>query len=156
MNNKNLDIVFRAVRENEIDVLINLIKEFSVYVDGKDTTDIDKESMREALHHNDKAKSLFIEAGSEIIGYIVYFNMFSTFKGKLFIYLEDVYIKEKFRGMGIGSKVFEYLKAVASESGCSKIEWNCLKSNESAMNFYENNLCASNMDDLRFFTLENF
>lgn len=154
--NKDYKLVFRESCKTEIDVITSLIRDFSIYVDGKDSTCIDAKSMEKVFFDEKKAKHLFIEVEGMIAGYMVYFNIFSTFKGTLGIYLEDVYIKEEYRGLGIGTKVFEYLKDIARENNYCKIEWNCLKTNVNSMKFYVEKLEANNMDELRFFTLNNW
>lgn len=148
------NIVFRESKESEVNEIIDLIKEFSVYVQGKDVTNIDIEAMKKAFFQGDRVKHSFIEVNGKIAGYMVYFYIYSTFKGREGIYLEDLYVKEQYRGLGIGTKAFEYLKKIAKENNYCRIEWNCLKSNLPAMSFYREKLKAGDMDELTFFTLE--
>lgn len=156
MGSLGKEIVFRESYSGEIDKMVELIKEFAIYVDGEDTTSIDTKAMGEAIFKDKKVKCLFIEVGGVIAGYMVYFNIFSTFKGRLGIYLEDLYVKKEFRGLGIGTKAFEYLKDIARENNYCKIEWNCLNTNLPAMDFYRNKLEASDMNELTFFTISDW
>ena len=162
-----MDIKFRKSRIEELDEIIVFIKEFATFITADeflasdkelftDVTSIDKTAMSNAIFKEKKVEHLFIEANGEKIGYMVYYNLFSTFSGKLGIYLEDLYIREEFRGYGIGRKSFEYLKKLAEEKDYCKIEWNCLKTNTTALKFYENELKASDMSELTFFELKKF
>lgn len=44
-------------------------------------------------------------------GYAMLAKSFSTEFGKPCIWIEDIYIKEEYRGLGIGSRFFEYLES---------------------------------------------
>ena len=45
-----------------------------------------------------------------ILGYAMIAKSFSTEFGKSCIWIEDLYIKDNFRGFGIGSRFFEYIE----------------------------------------------
>lgn len=45
-----------------------------------------------------------------ILGYAMIAKSFSTEFGKPCIWIEDLYIKDNFRGIGIGSRFFEYIE----------------------------------------------
>lgn len=60
-------------------------------------------------------KSQFVEGyvfceGDNILGYGMIAKSFSTEFGKHCIWIEDLYIKEKYRGLGIGSSFFEFIE----------------------------------------------
>lgn len=148
------NVIFRESKESELNEIISNIKEFATYINGYDVTNIDIESLREVIFITKKVEHRFIEVDDEIAGYIMYFNIFSTFKGKLGIYLEDLYVKEKYRSKGIGSKAFNYLKVIAKENNYCMLEWNCLKSNIAAMEFYKEKIKAKEMDALTFFNMD--
>ena len=76
-----------------------------------------------------------------VIGY-----NFSTFLLKKGLYLEDVFIKEAYRNLGIGKEVFRYLIKKAKETNCGRIEWSCLSWNENSLKFY-NKIGAKTQDE---------
>lgn len=149
------EVIFRKSNENELEEIISVIKEFATCVRGSDITKINKEAMREALFHSNRAEHRFIEVDGKIAGYIVFFYLFSTFKGRVGIYLEDIYVRKEYRAMGIGSKAFDYLNNIIKENNYCRLEWNCLNTNLPAMKFYRNKIKAEDMNELTFFTLEN-
>lgn len=55
------------------------------------------------------AEGYVFEDGGEIIGYGMLAKSFSTEFGKPCIWIEDLYIKEPHRGMGIGSAFFKLI-----------------------------------------------
>ncbi len=50
------------------------------------------------------------EDGEIIQGYAMLAKSFSTEFGKPCIWIEDIYIKEEYRGLGIGSRFFRYIE----------------------------------------------
>ena len=53
------------------------------------------------------------------------------------MYLEDIIVKEKMRGHGIGKILLDKLIEVAKEKKYSGIMWQVLNWNEPAINFYK-------------------
>lgn len=50
-----------------------------------------------------------MEDGTQVLGYAMIAKSFSTEFGKPCIWIEDIYIKEPFRGKGIGSQTLQYI-----------------------------------------------
>ena len=53
------------------------------------------------------------------------------------LYIEDVFVKSEWRGMGIGKALFSHALQVASAEGCGRVEWSVLDWNAPAISFYE-------------------
>lgn len=54
------------------------------------------------------------EDGGSISGYAMIAKSFSTEFGKPCMWIEDIYVKDEYRGKGIGSKFFEFIESVYS------------------------------------------
>jgi GNAT superfamily N-acetyltransferase len=72
----------------------------------------------------------------ECIGMCLGYITFSTWKGKM-LYLEDFVVKEKYRGTGVGVKLFEAYKKYAVDLNCNLMKWQVLDWNSPAINFYK-------------------
>ena len=68
----------------------------------------------------------------------LYFYTYSTFLGKIGIYLEDLYVKEKYRGKGIGKLLINNLAKICLDNGYGRLEWSVLDWNKPSIDFYEN------------------
>jgi GNAT superfamily N-acetyltransferase len=88
------------------------------------------------------------------VGFALYFFTFSTFEGKPTLYLEDLFVKPEYRGMGIGKQFLKKLAEIALENECARMEWAVLDWNEPAINFYES-IGAKAMSDWTVYRLEN-
>lgn len=56
--------------------------------------------------------------------------------GGMFLYLEDLFIEQGYRGAGAGMIVMRTLASVSLSLGCSKMVWQALDWNTPALNFY--------------------
>lgn len=56
-----------------------------------------------------KAEVIIITHNNIDVGFALYFYNFSTFVTKPGLYLEDIFILEEYRGLGLGKNVFNYL-----------------------------------------------
>lgn len=75
--------------------------------------------------------------GKEIVGIALFYFRYSTWKGKT-IHLEDLIVKEKMRGTGLGSALYAEIMKEGKKENVRRIEWNVLDWNTPAVKFYEN------------------
>lgn len=75
----------------------------------------------------------------EVAGMGMYFYNYSTWLAAPGVYLEDLYVREQYRRMGVASLLLKRLAQEASDvsGGIGRLEWNCLRWNENALKFYE-------------------
>jgi GNAT superfamily N-acetyltransferase len=75
-------------------------------------------------------------AGTEPVGFAVFFHNYSTFLGRPGLYLEDLFVLPQWRGRGLGRQLLTYVAHVAVTRGCGRLEWAALNWNEPAIRFY--------------------
>ena len=92
------------------------------------------------------------EVDGEAAGFAVWFFNFSTFLGKHGLYLEDLFVRPKFRGTGVGKALLARLAGRAVAEGCGRLEWWVLDWNAPAIEFYKS-LGAEPMADWTVFRL---
>ena len=88
------------------------------------------------------------EWSGEPAGFTTWFLNFSTFRGRHGIFLEDIFVRPKFRKRGIGRALLERLAARCVEEGFALCEWAVLDWNAPALAFYRA-LGAEIRDDWR-------
>jgi GNAT superfamily N-acetyltransferase len=89
---------------------------------------------------------------SDVVGYAVTFETYSTFLARPTLYLEDLFVHPDFRGIGAGRALFDAVRAEAKNRGCGRMEWACLDWNELAWSFYERR-GATHLHDWRLYRL---
>ncbi len=72
----------------------------------------------------------------KLAGFALWYFRFSTWKGKRF-YLEDLYVKDEFRGVGIGKQLIEICFEEAKITNCTGMMWQVLDWNTPAIEFYK-------------------
>jgi GNAT superfamily N-acetyltransferase len=93
-----------------------------------------------------RAEVLIAEVGGEPAGFALFFHNFSTFVGKPGLYLEDLFVRPAFRGLGLGKRLMIRLAQIAIERDCGRFEWSVLDWNTPAIEFYRS-LGAVGMDE---------
>jgi GNAT superfamily N-acetyltransferase len=76
------------------------------------------------------------EANGQIVGCTLYYDTFSTWRGKM-LYLEDFYVLEEYRKHGIGQLLFKEFIAESKRRKCAMVKWQVLDWNEPALKFYD-------------------
>ncbi len=73
---------------------------------------------------------------NEIVGMALYYYRYSTWKGRT-IHLEDLIVKEKMRGSGLGFALYSEIIAQGKRDKVRRVEWNVLDWNTPAIDFYK-------------------
>ena len=73
----------------------------------------------------------------EPAGFAFYFWNYSTWQGKPGLYLEDLFVRPRFRGKGIGKALLVHLARVALKNNCGRLVWQVLDWNAPSIDFYE-------------------
>ncbi len=143
----------REAAAEDVPVLLSLIRELAVYEKMADQVTATEENMKVSLFGiRPGAEALLGELDGEPVAYAVYFHNYSTFAGRLGLYLEDVYVKPELRGKGMGKVILSYLARLAKERGCARFEWSVLDWNEPSIRFYRS-LGAVSLDGWTVFRM---
>ncbi len=82
------------------------------------------------------AEVVIAEVDGAPAGFALFFPSFSTFLGVPGLYLEDLFVRPRFRGAGVGRQLMIHLAKLAVERGYGRFEWSVLDWNEPAIRFY--------------------
>ena len=131
-------ITIRPATPGDCELLLTLIYELAEFEQLADQVSATTQTLRDSLFGCDAtASALIAETAREVIGYAVFFPTFSTFTGQSGLYLEDVYLRPRWRGIGAGKKLFQQVARIAVERGCPRLEWAVLRWNRPAVEFYD-------------------
>ena len=81
---------------------------------------------------------LLAERGGVPVGITIFFLTFSTWRGSLGVYVQDIYVTPEGRGTGIGKRLLSEVAAWASERGADHLRLSVDRENVAAQAFYEN------------------
>ena len=71
-----------------------------------------------------------------VLGIALYFFAYYTWVGKS-LYLDDIYVKEEHRNLGLGKALLKKIFEVAHEEQCSRVRFQVLNWNTNAIEFYK-------------------
>ena len=120
----------------DIPIIRRLIEALADYEKLREECIITDEDLHNWLFQTPKAKAVVCWQQGEPVGFALYFNNFSTFKGKPGIYLEDLFVKPEHRGKGYGKALLKYLAKEAVDNGYARFEWSVLDWNQPSIDFY--------------------
>ena len=136
MDNNSLQI--RLAQKKDLALVFQMIKELADFHDLSDKVKATEEILQYSLFEDPKGPDILIaEEKNQPIGFIVFFQNFSTFLGREGIYIEDLYIREKYRSKGYGKALLKEVCRIAEKRKCGRVEWKVLKGNQKAIGFYQ-------------------
>ena len=128
------EVIIREAEVADFTDVIALIKEFSLFQKTPEKVTITLEQMT--------AEKKFFRCvvaeteKKEIVGFATFFPAYYSWSGKV-LYLDDLYVKESSRKLGIGKKLLNTVILLAKENGCKKIRWQVSGWNVNAIDFYK-------------------
>jgi len=77
------------------------------------------------------------EVDGEVAAMAVWFTNFSTWDGVAGVYLEDLYVRPRFRRRGLGRALLSALARECLDNGYTRLSWAVLEWNSDAIALYE-------------------
>lgn len=109
--------------------------------------------LRDGFGDSPKFRALVAEWDRKPAGYALFFDYYSTFEGRAGLFLEDIYVRDQYRGKGIGKALLARVASVAREENCFGIRWHVLDWNTPAIEFYKS-LGATFLDEWKTVSLD--
>ncbi|MEZ5427057.1 MAG: GNAT family N-acetyltransferase [Pyrinomonadaceae bacterium] len=132
-----MNLQIKPTSSRDIPAIIELMREFASYENLSQYLEITGEKLNEALFgRNGFVEGLMAFDGETPVGYALFFPYFSSFRGQRSLYLEDIYITERYRNSGLGEKMLRHIARIARRQGAVRIDFQVLKWNTPAINFY--------------------
>lgn len=136
MNNINSHI--RPINSADIKKLIPLVRSYIV-----DFYQCPNPSDEELFNHINSlikeptlGKQFVIEKENEFVGFATLYFTFSTTKVKKISILNDLFIREDYRGKGLGEKLFEFALAYSQNNDYAVMNWKTASDNKTAQSLY--------------------
>ncbi len=132
------EINIRRAQASDTATILQFVKDLAEYEKALHEVAATEDQLREVLFcDNPRVEALICEIDGKPAGFAVYFFSFSTWLGKLGLFLEDLYVSPDHRGSGAGKALLKHLAQIAVARDCGRFEWNVLDWNTPAIEFYE-------------------
>jgi GNAT superfamily N-acetyltransferase len=128
----------RNASANDIPLILQFIRELAEYEKAPEQAVARADDLRrDGFSANPKFRVLIAEWQGEPAGFALFFYHYSTWVGRPTLFLEDLFVRPRFRGKGIGKALLLHLAKMAVDEGCGRFEWQVLDWNTSAIEFYQ-------------------
>jgi GNAT superfamily N-acetyltransferase len=140
---------FRLATPDDVDSILSLIKELAIYEQSIESFSMTKEvllrdgwGIGRKYPTNTFRPDFYVylvecrEGDSRAtVGMALFYEVYSTWKGRS-IHLEDLFVQEDHRALGLGSLLMRLVGAVVCEMKMTRYQWVCLTWNEKPRQFY--------------------
>lgn len=127
----------RKAEPNDVAEILHLIQELATFENEPNAVVITTEDLlRDGFSENPLFHAFVAEIDQKIVGMALFYYRYSTWKGKT-IHLEDLIVKEAYRGHGVGFELYKTIIQQGKKDQVRRIEWNVLDWNQPAIDFYE-------------------
>ncbi len=132
-----MNFEIKKAKSKNIPAIIELMREFAAFENLLDSLEVTEEKLEAAIFGENSFVECLIAFDDETpIAYAIFFPYFSSFRAQKSVYLEDIYITEKYRKFGIGEKMLKEIARLGKENGAVRMDFQVLDWNTPATNFY--------------------
>ena len=107
-----MGVIVREMKESDRGSVTEMMRVFyssdAVHTDG--STEIFEADFDECVSESPFLSGFVLEYDGKTVGYAMTAHSFSTEFGKRCVWIEDLYIKDAYRGKGFGSAFFDYIE----------------------------------------------
>ena len=126
----------RKGEKKDMKAVLELIQELATFEKEPDAVVVTEADLeRDGFGNYPLFHTFVAEVDDEIVGIALYYYRYSTWKGKT-IHLEDLIVKEKMRGSGLGFALYSKIIEQGKIDKVRRIEWAVLDWNTPAIDFY--------------------
>jgi GNAT superfamily N-acetyltransferase len=127
----------RPAKIDDVALLRKLICELAEYEKALDKVlNTEADLARDGFGQQPKFRVLLAYWDQEPAGYALFFDFYSTWRGRQ-MFLEDLFVRESFRGRKVGKTLLAEVARIAQGEGCHALRWEVLDWNHSAIEFYK-------------------
>ena len=127
----------RKGEKKDMKAVLDLIQELATFEKETDAVVVTVADLeRDGFGDSPLFHTFVAEIENEIVGIALYYYRYSTWKGKT-IHLEDLIVKEKMRGSGLGFALYSKIIEQGKIDKVRRIEWAVLDWNLPAIEFYQ-------------------
>lgn len=132
-----MNYTIRKAEKEDMPAVLELIKELAAFENEPDAVITTVEILeKEGYAENPLFQCFVAEVEGKIEGMALFYNRFSTWKGRT-LHLEDLIVREEKRGLGLGNALYKEVIKFAEKQELKRVEWVVLDWNKHAIDFYE-------------------
>ena len=132
-----MSFIIRKGEEKDVQSVFDLITELAVFEKEPEAVEITVEDLLKDGFSDKPRFNLFVaEEDSKIIGIALFYERYSTWKGKT-IHLEDLIVTKSKQKIGAGKALYSAVLKYAHDNGFNRVAWEVIDWNTNAIDFYK-------------------
>lgn len=126
----------KTLEFSQIETITQMMQDFYAIDNYPIDSEVSKKLFQEFISDEKLGKSWLIYSDENLVGYVILTYVFSfEYKGRI-AFLDELYIKESYRGKGIGKQTIDFIKEQASNQNIKLIYLEVENHNQNAQKLY--------------------
>ncbi|WP_299063388.1 GNAT family N-acetyltransferase [uncultured Polaribacter sp.] len=132
-----MDFKIRLGQEEDMQAVLDLITELAVFEKEPNAVEITVEDLiNDGFSKDPKFKIYVAEQENTIIGIALFYERYSTWKGRT-IHLEDLIVTKSKQKIGAGKALYKAVLKYAFDNNFNRVAWEVIDWNKNAIDFYK-------------------
>lgn len=132
-----MSFIIREGQKKDVQAVLDLITELAIFEKEPDAVEVTvNDLLRDGFSEYPKFKLFVAEENSVVIGIALFYERYSTWKGKT-IHLEDLMVTQNKRKIGAGKALYTAVLKYAHAHDFNRVAWEVIDWNLNAINFYK-------------------
>ena len=130
-------LAIRFAAPGDAETILRFIRGLADYEREPDAVRVTAAELQTQMESADPPfECLVAEDDGEAVGFALFYRNYSTWRGRPGMYLEDIFVREDYRGRTVGHALMRRLAEIALARGWARMEWSVLNWNARAQDFY--------------------
>lgn len=132
-----MDFSIRLGEQKDMQAVLDLITELAIFEKEPDAVEVTLDDLiKDGFSEHPKFKVFVAEQGNDIIGIALFYERFSTWKGRT-IHLEDLVVTKEKQKIGAGKALYTAVLKYAYDNNYNRVAWEVIDWNTNAIDFYK-------------------
>lgn len=128
----------RPAKVGDAELILEMIREMAAAEQRHDRVTVTRASLEKHVFSECPIAEVFLGFWEQDpVAYLMVQARFSSYSGDPILYVEDVFVRARSQGRGLGKKLMAFAAAVALQRGCEAVNWSVGDWNGPALVFYD-------------------
>lgn len=133
---QTLEITFKSADAGDVDLLAEFVREFYEFDGHGFDEGVARPALRQILSDHSLGRVWLIEVDGSAVGYVVLTLGFSLMYLGRDAFVDEIYVRENYRGRGVGRRGLEFVEGVCRELGVRALHLEVGRANANAQAVY--------------------
>ncbi|WP_378946836.1 GNAT family N-acetyltransferase [Mesorhizobium sp. ANAO-SY3R2] len=131
-------ISIRHATVDDVPILLKAIVALAEHADDADEVACTEDDLRRfGFGENPAFEAIVAEVGGTFAGMCLFFPIFSSWFGRPGVFVQDLFVEERYRGLGLGERLLRHVAGLSRDRGGVYMRLSVDENNGRARDFYE-------------------